>query len=223
MSEREYDDEEVAAIFQRAASPEHASVAAPGQGKGLTLAALQEIGREVGIAPESIASAAQSLEQAPRAKPASVLGVRIGVVDAAEFDRPISDPEWERLVSDLRTTFNAAGVVRYDGPFRQWSNGNLKVLAEPTATGHRLRFQTINSAAQGMISAGLGAFIAATGALLVAPNAPGAGAAFLALGGSAALGVGWWRLKGWASQRQAQFSALVGRYRGARILPPGVE
>ena len=68
-----------------------------------------------------------------------------------------------------------------------------------------------------------GAFIAATGALLVAPNAPSAGAAFLALGGSAALGVGWWRLKGWASQRQAQFSALVGRYRGARILPPGVE
>lgn len=223
MGERQYDDDEVAAIFKRAASPEYSTPTTSPEGKGLTLAALQDIGREVGITPEAIASAAQSLDQAPKAKPATVLGVRIGVVDSAVFDRPISDPEWERLVADLRSTFNAAGVVRYDGPFRQWSNGNLKVLAEPTPTGHRLRFQTVNGAAQGMISAGLGAFVAASAAMLAAPNAPAAGAAFLAMGGVAALGVGWWRLKGWAGQRQAQFAALLARHRSARALPPVAE
>lgn len=223
MGERQYDDDEVAAIFKRAASPEYSTPATSPEGKGLTLAALQEIGREVGIAPEAIASAAQSLDQAPKAKPATVLGLRIGVVDAAEFDRPISDPEWERLVADLRSTFNAAGVVRYDGPFRQWGNGNLKVLAEPTPIGHRLRLQTTNGTAQRMVAVGLGAFIAAGGAMLAAPNAPTAGAAFLALGGVAALGVGWWRLKGWAGQRQAQFAALLARHRSARSLPPASE
>ena len=223
MGERQYDDEEVAAIFKRAASPEYSAPATSPEGKGLTLAALQEIGREVGIAPDAIASAAQSLDQAPRAKPATVLGIRIGVVDSAEFDRPISDPEWERLVADLRSTFNAAGVVRYDGPFRQWGNGNLKVLAEPTPSGHRVRLQTINGTAQRMVAVGLGALVAASGAILAAPNAPSAGATFLAMGGVAALGVGWWRLKGWADQRQAQFAALLGRHRSARTLPPASE
>jgi|CXWL01.1.fsa_nt_gi hypothetical protein len=223
MGERQYDDEEVAAIFKRAASPEYSVPATSPEGKGLSLAALQEIGREVGIAPESIAAAAQSLDQAPRSKPATILGLRIGVVDAAEFDRPISDPEWERLVADLRSTFNAAGVVRYDGPFRQWGNGNLKVLAEPMATGHRLRLQTTNGTAQRMVAAGLGAILAASGAMIAAPNAPSAGAAFLVMGGVAALGVGWWRLKGWADQRQTQFAALLARHRTARVLPPASE
>jgi hypothetical protein len=223
MGERQYDDDEVAAIFERAASPEHAGVAAPGQGKGLSLAALQEIGREVGIAPEAIASAALSLEQAPAPKPATMLGLRVGAADLAEIPRPLSDADWARLVADARTTFNAAGVVRHDGPFRQWGNGNLKVLVEPTPTGHRLRLQTINSGAQGMVAGGLGALIAAAGTVVAAPNAPSAGAALLALGGVAAFAAGWWRVRGWAGRRQAQFAALIARHRAASALPPASE
>jgi len=63
MAERQYDDEEVAAIFKRAAESEHSVLPAPAEGQGLTLAALQDIGREVGIPPEAIANAARSLEQ----------------------------------------------------------------------------------------------------------------------------------------------------------------
>ncbi len=69
---------------------------------GMTLAALQDIGREVGISPDSLSRAARSF----------------------------SDSDWEVLVADLRTTFEALGAVRYDGPFRQWTNGNLQALAE---------------------------------------------------------------------------------------------
>lgn len=223
MGERQYDDDEVAAIFKRAASPEHTGVAAPGQGKGLSLAALQEIGREVGISPEAIASAALSLEQGPAPKPATLLGLRIGAVDSAEFPRALTDADWARLVADARSTFNAAGVVRHDGPFRQWGNGNLKVLVEPTPTGHRLRLQTINSSAQGMVAGGLGALIAAAVTVVAAPNAPSAGAAFLALGGVTAFAAGWWQVRGWAKRRQAQFAALIARHRAASALPPASE
>ena len=63
--ERRYTDDEVAEIFEAASRPvaprdEPADSASP---TGLTLARLQEIGREVGIAPEQIAEAAAALDR----------------------------------------------------------------------------------------------------------------------------------------------------------------
>jgi hypothetical protein len=77
MSERHYNDDEVAAIFERASETEHTALPVPAESKGLTLAALQEIGREVGISPESISLAAQSLDQAGRPAPQRVM-VQVG-------------------------------------------------------------------------------------------------------------------------------------------------
>src|SRR5678815_1596820 len=58
--ERRYQEDEGAEIFEAASAPALArGDAAPTQ--GLTLAELQAIGREVGIAPERIAEAAASL------------------------------------------------------------------------------------------------------------------------------------------------------------------
>jgi DNA-3-methyladenine glycosylase II len=37
----------------------------------------------------------------------------------------LSDDQWDRLVVDLRETFNAAGIVGREGSLRQWRNGNL--------------------------------------------------------------------------------------------------
>src|ERR1051325_3140652 len=146
MTERQYSDEEAAAIFERASETEHAVVPVPAEGRGLTLAALQDIGREVGISPESIALAAQSLDLAGRPALQRFMGLPIGVGRIVEFDRRLSDSDWEVLVADLRTTFQARGTVRYDGPFRQWTNGNLQALLEPTPTGDRLRLQTVQGA-----------------------------------------------------------------------------
>ena len=52
MSERRYSDEEVAAIFARATETQESQPRRNTPGEGMTLAELQEIGREVGIAPE---------------------------------------------------------------------------------------------------------------------------------------------------------------------------
>lgn len=79
MSERQYNDEEVAAIFERASEMEHTALPVPGERKGLTLAAIQDIGREVGISPESISLAARSLDHAGRPAMQRFMGLPIGV------------------------------------------------------------------------------------------------------------------------------------------------
>jgi hypothetical protein len=91
----------------------------PAAGKGMTLAALREIGREVGISPESISHAARSLDLVGRPALRTFLSLPIGVGRTVELDRPLSDSDWERLVADLRETFEARGVVKYDGPW-EW-------------------------------------------------------------------------------------------------------
>ena len=117
MSERQFTEEGVAAIFKQASESE--SLATVSSGKGMTLAALQEIGREAGMSPEAIARAAQSLDQTarPQTQPQTWLGLPVAVGQTIEVDRPFTDADWERLVGDLRATFNARGVIRQDGPF----------------------------------------------------------------------------------------------------------
>src|SRR5690348_13925499 len=63
MTDRRFNDDEVAAIFARATDAQHTGQRQSSSGEGLTLAELQEIGREVGIAPELITQAATSLEK----------------------------------------------------------------------------------------------------------------------------------------------------------------
>jgi hypothetical protein len=167
MTERQYNDEEVAAIFERASVTEHTALPLPAEGKGLTLAALQDIGREVGISSEAISLAARSLDQAGRPASRMFMGLPIGVGRTVEFDRPLTDSDWERLVADLRETFEARGTVRYDGPFRQWTNGNLQALVEPTPNGHRLRLQTLKGNSRALMTGGI-ALLGAAEATLVA-------------------------------------------------------
>ena len=216
MTERQYTDDEVAAIFERASKTEPTAVAIPAEGKGMTLAALQEIGREVGISPESISQAARSLELARRPASLTLMGLPIGVGQTVEFDRPLSDSDWERLVGDLRVTFESRGAVRYDGPFRQWTNGNLQALVEPTSTGHRLRLQTVNGAAGAMMKAGMITLgVAAFYALALAGGFNNAGsvvdAVFIVAMGLGMFAGGALRLPGWARRRQSQIEAVAAR------------
>ena len=223
MAERRYDDDEVAAIFELASKSERAALPASSEGKGLTLAALQDIGREIGIAPESIALASRSLDQARHLSSPTMLGLPIGVGRVVEFDRPLSDPEWEELVADLRTTFQARGVIKYDGPFRQWTNGNLQALLEPAGKGHRLRLQTVQGAARARMTAG-GIMVAGSAATFIATTLLGtahnAGAAlgigFIALMGVGMFAAGALRVPGWARRRTEQFDAVIARLTEAR-------
>src|SRR5713101_1133799 len=218
MSERQYNDEEVSAIFERASATEHAALSVRAEGKGLTLAALQDIGREVGISPEAISLAARSLDQAGRPASRRFMGLPIGVGRTVELDGPLTDSDWERLVADLRETFEARGTVRYDGPFRQWTNGNLQALVEPTPNGHRLRLQTLKGNSRSLMTGGI-ALLGAAAATLLAVAIAGsvghagslAGPGFMALMGLGMFATGALSIPGWARRRRTQIEEVTAR------------
>jgi hypothetical protein len=217
MTERRYNEDEVAEIFERATEAEQGGRRQLPAAEGMTLAQLQEIGREVGMAPELVAQAADELDRpALRVAKRRFVGFPLRVGKTVELGRRISDEEWERLVADLRETFDAFGRVREDGSFRQWSNGNLRAVLEPTATGHRLRVATTNGAARAWMSGGLGLLGIGAATWVVAMLGvadPGAfrAVALLSLMGGGMFGIGALRLPGWARRRLLQMEGIAQR------------
>jgi hypothetical protein len=218
MSERRYSDEEAAAIFARAADTQEVSRRRGSSSGGMTLAQLQEIGQEAGITPEAVAHAANSLARTPTPTARHFLGFPIGVGRTIELGRRLSDDEWERLVVDLRETFDARGRITAQGSFRQWTNGNLQALLEPTESGHRLRLKTLKANARMMMIGGLGALgFAAVNLItdLIGAGSVGPGeleaTGTVALVGLAFLGAGAIRLPAWASLRRRQMDEVIAR------------
>jgi hypothetical protein len=215
MTERRYSDDEMAAIFRAATEgpslQPHSLHAGSGQGAGMTLAELQAIGREVGIDPEAVARAARALEVRRSAVSRTLLGLPIGVERRVTLARRLSDDEWEQLVGELREVFNARGRTRTEGSLRQWTNGNLYVLLEPTATGQRIRLGSLHGGAAASIRFGLMSLVAA--GLLAVASAFGAdvGSAIPALlaGGGILVANGALRVPGWARLRARQMEDLA--------------
>jgi hypothetical protein len=226
MSERRYTDDEVAEIFARASEVERTAPRRLPGSEGLTLGDLQQIGREAGLAPESIAHAARELDRTHQPAPAArFLGLPLGVARTVHLDRRLTDEEWERLVVELRETFDARGSVRVEGNFRQWTNGNLQVLVEPDGEGQRIRMRTLKGDSRAYMMAGLGMTgvgIAATvGSLLAGGSAltnalDGLGP--LLVIGAGFFGLGAARLPGWARQRRQQMEEIAARL---EALPEG--
>jgi len=218
MTERRYTEDEVAAIFERAANAQQAGRRQLPSGEGMTLADLQEIGRDVGIPAELVTQAARSLDRGGPSSSRTLLGLPIGVGVTIDLDRRLSEREWESLVVDLRETFDARGTVRSHGSFRQWTNGNLQALLEPTQTGERLRLRTLKGDARAFIGAGLGT-LGITAAMLIASAvtgklvAPGSvtSLAFLSAIGVGMFGFGALRLPGWARLRRRQMEGVASR------------
>lgn len=216
MPERRYSEEEVAKIFEQAAENQQSTKRQLAPAEGMTLADLQEIGRDVGISPALVAEAAKSLDTPTRQKTRSLLGLPIGVGRTIELGRRLSPAEWDRLVVDLRETFDARGVVKSEGNFKQWTNGNLQVLVEPTATGDRVRLQTIKGSARSAVVGGFALLGTASVMTLIngvsglAPDSLGMILAF-ALGGLAMLGIPLVQLPGWARERRLQMEGIASR------------
>lgn len=216
MTNRRYDDDEVAVIFQRAAEGPQTPPLQSAHTEGMTLAELQEIGREVGISPEAVASAARSLDVRPESSVRTFLNLPIGVERAITLDRRLTETEWEQLVVALRAVFKARGSARSDGSLRQWTNGNLQALLEPTATGHRLRLSTVKGSARismaaGTMLTGVSAFMA-----IAAANAGQLGQVVPVVAMMSVLGIGMvastvLRLPAWARQRARQMEAITSR------------
>jgi hypothetical protein len=217
MSERRYSEDEVAEIFEQATEAQKVAVRPSHPGEGLTLAELQAIGRDVGIPPELVAKAARSLAsggtQLERRK---LFGLPIRVGHTVELDRPLTDPEWQHLVVDLRETFDARGKLKDDGPFKQWTNGNLEALLEPKGSGQRLRLRTFRESAMGMLLGGgitLGIATVALIGALISGDAADRMAGFLTLFaiGLGLVGAPAIQLPAWARLRKSQMEGVAER------------
>src|SRR5881396_2560475 len=217
MADRRYNDKEIAAIFRAAAEQEPQSPQREvARDEGLTLAELQAIGGEVGISSDAVAQAARAVDVRLGAASRTLLGLPIGVARTVNLNRRLTDEEWERLVVQLREVFNARGRTRSEGSLRQWTNGNLQVLLEPTETGHRLRFGTTHGAARASIGGGVAvlgvaATVAVTSALGGTLGEAITGIALMAASGVGMIASGAFRLPRWARLRERQMEALAAR------------
>jgi hypothetical protein len=152
VSERRFTDDEVALILQRAAD---ASTTADvgldadtalnaSNTPGMSLAELQTIAREAGIDPQAVADAAGSVARGDLVPTAvrHATGAPIALARIIAFEQEVDDRTWARMVVQLQETFGARGRLRTDGALREWSNGNLRAVLEPTPHGHQLRLST---------------------------------------------------------------------------------
>jgi hypothetical protein len=223
---RRFDDEEVAEILARATQPEgSADRGRPGEAGGLTLAELQSIGAEAGIAPERIADAARELQvRVATPAPLQFLGAPRSVAHIVPLPGPLDDAAWDRLLADLRSTFEAQGRVSVSGSIWSWRNGNLQAHIEPdpdAGTGGglaerpwRLRMQTRKGSAS--LGTNFGSFAVPFGILVMILSAFGAsnpqgvllGAGFI-VGGLAQLAYLRATLPGWAQTRKAQMEQIA--------------
>lgn len=219
MTERRYRDPEIRRILELATRPEAAARAQSVRPDGLTLAELQNIGLEVGVAPEAIARAATALDAAA-ARPRTSWGMPVEVARTVPLPRQLTDVEWERLVAELRATFRARGSIAVHGGLREWSNGNLHASVEPAEGGYRLRLGTLKGDAAGTNA--LGAFGVAMGGLVIGASALAgaspelAGGLMIGLPGAALLATNFLRLPRWARERTRQMAHIEATVR--RIL-----
>jgi hypothetical protein len=227
MAERRFNEAEVAAIFERAAEAQQTGQRQLPSGEGMTLTELQAIGREVGISPELVNQAARAIEQGGQPTARTFLGFPVGVGRTIDLDRKITDEEWARFVVDLRETFGARGTLRQEGSLRQWTNGNLQALLEPTANGDRIRLRTVKGDARGLMIGGLGMLGAAFAALVGVVLPAGlsdlgllSSFGFLATMGVVMFGAGAFRLPGWARLRERQMEEVAARVAPVAISQP---
>ena len=105
VTERRYDEEEVAIILQRAAESR------VGSAEGLTLAQLKEIAADVGIDPAAVEAAAGSLDRRVAAPPSPLLGTP----SAPQYEQTVPVPfdrvDQSELVLAIRRTMERHGVL----------------------------------------------------------------------------------------------------------------
>jgi hypothetical protein len=224
--ERTYGEEEVAEIFRIAAEARNATGGtALAPVNGFTLAELQSIGGEVGLAPERVAQAAAAVDLRRGALRRSELGMPVAVGRTVDLPRAPTDREWEMLVADLRETFGARGRAGSRGEVREWTNGNLNAFVEPTPTGYRLRLATTKANGLALNRMGAVSLVMALVTLLVlyltgALAEEMLGPVILSMMGGGALAWNALRLPGWAQEREGQMEAIAVRAKTLLDAPP---
>jgi hypothetical protein len=114
-----------------------------------------------------------------------------------------------------------------EGSLKQWSNGNLRVLLEPTDAGHRVRFMTVKGNAPWTVGGGLvltaaGVIGEMTAVLTGVAHVVGLGASFGVVGaiGIGAIATTALRLPRWVRARKDQMEELGARVSAISLKPP---
>ena len=223
MTERRYSEDEVAAIFRKATEDDQPDAAGREPGHDPARVAEHWPGSGHRAGPDRAGCPVARAQRTPHRT--NVLGLPIGVARTIELGRRITDEEWDRLVVTLRETFNARGIVSVQGGLRQWTNGNLQALLEPTPTGDRLRLRTTNGNARAFMRIGIATLVAAAAVLFarwtggsLAQALPGF--TILAATGIGAFAAGALRLPGWARLRTRQMEGIGAQFSTATQLEP---
>ncbi len=225
---RRYGEDEIREIFELATRQRAADAPRSAEHQGLTLEELQQIGREVGVEPAAVVRAAATLALRPVRYPRRTsFGFPVEVGRAVPLPRPLTDEEWEELVSKLRSTFRARGRLSHPGAPREWSNGNLHAVVERADSGYRLRLGTRKGDAASLNALGVAGVVTgavAFGAMFLSGELASSVFVPWMIGGSgaAALLANAVRLPGWAQRREEQMdrvadhaAAMVQRQLGA--------
>jgi hypothetical protein len=143
--QRKYGEEEARQILRLAAHEPGDLQPSVGNDAALSLRELQEIGLQAGIAAESIAEAARLVRLRDRLPLLSTFLARPPELRRVlELPRPVTDQEWDLMVAEFRDAFGSVGDVSTQGGAREWTSGGLRVVLEPTQSGHRLRMSSTN-------------------------------------------------------------------------------
>ncbi len=145
MTEHRYDDDEVHAIFTRAAErQEEAEQAEAASQAGSTLSELQQIGAEAGIDPEHVADAARALAFRESGGAVTEPSNPWEICHSRSLPGPVSDRAWEQIVGELRRAFKKNGSESQFGESREWFSGDdvsskpIRLRIEPSAGSTRV-------------------------------------------------------------------------------------
>jgi len=106
---RRFTDQEVALVLKRAAELEERR--ALSSAKGLTLAELQDIAREVGLSPEAIEEAVTGLATKSRTQAPEFLGAPLGVKVARGVPGQLDQEALRQLIRVVEDRLDATGTV----------------------------------------------------------------------------------------------------------------
>ena len=224
--DRRYTEAELHAIFERAAKRQEAATRAEEASRaGLTLAELQEIGAASGIDPAHVAAAAADLEALPPRAGNEALGLPDEIRRERALLHPVSDEAWERMVAELRRTFEQPGVAGKVGRVREWTTApeddleSVRVTARPDGGGTRIGFEQPLRRQRDALKPGIVTGLAMTLGMtlfLAWGDFPGHYPllipALIAVMASGMLGFQWKRLRSHADRQGQRFDALLDRF-----------
>jgi hypothetical protein len=208
------------------------------------------VGREVGIPPERVATAAAEMAAASAEDAAAgsgalarrtSWGAPVAVGRAAELARAPSDDEWHALVADLRDMTGTAGRVISHGDAREWTTGELQVFIEPSpasptgqegqagTAGHRVRVTASRPARLEVL--GLGSAALVVGLLFLLTSALDAATfgpilewlipAVVAALGAGSIAARSVGMRRWEVEAEQEMERIVDRTRALLEAPPG--